>query len=34
MSRRFGLVAGIAAMIFGIVFAYGVWSSSAFLNHA
>ena len=34
MSRRFGLVAGIAAMVFGIVFAYGVWSSSAFLNHA
>ena len=34
MSRRFGLAAGLAAMVFGIVFAYAVWSSSAFLTHA
>ena len=34
MSRRFGLAAGLAATVFGIVFAYGVWTSSSFLNHA
>ena len=34
MTRRFGLAAGVAATVFGIVFAYGVWSSAGFLNHA
>lgn len=34
MSRRFGFAAGVAAVVFGLVFAYGVWSSSEFLNHA
>jgi high-affinity nickel-transport protein len=28
MSRRFGLAAGFAAMVFGIVFAYTIWSAA------
>jgi hypothetical protein len=28
MSRRFGFVAGLASVVFGVAFAYHVWSGA------
>ena len=32
-SRRLGLTAGVASIIFGVIFAYGVWSTAAPSGH-